>query len=118
MASFHEKFSLRLREALSEAGISQRHFSELMKTTTTTVQRWVNAQAWPSPDKIEEICFHLNKSPAWLMGGSDTEPTRAETVLNCIKTLSLIQDIDLAKQALDAILEGEVSRRPAEIKKL
>ena len=107
MSSLHEIFSSKLREALGKSKTSQRALADKMDTTTTTVQRWLTMQAWPSPEKIEEMADHLNVTVSFLMGGSNSNPTRAEITLECINLINSIKDIELAKQALGAILEGE-----------
>lgn len=102
-----EIFSKRMREAIEDSHLTQREISKRLRISTDTIQRWVNGKNTPSPDNMDSICELLEVTPSWLMGGTNSIPTRAEKVLKCIDLIKSIKDIDLAINALEAISEGE-----------
>ncbi|BBM66325.1 repressor [Vibrio alfacsensis] len=66
-------FSLRLAQACNNAGIEEHGrgviLAKQLKVTPKAVSKWLNAEAMPRQNKMEQLAEFLNVSPYWLQYG-------------------------------------------------
>ena len=62
-----EIFSNNLRNALYMKGMTQSELAKAVKTTETSVSKWINGAAVPRPKMVDEICRALRVTRADLM---------------------------------------------------
>jgi transcriptional regulator with XRE-family HTH domain len=63
-----EGFSLRLHQALSEAGMTTETFARQIDRTLRTAQRWRNGEGAPSGEDLIRIARVLDRDPSWFYG--------------------------------------------------
>lgn len=68
------KFILRLKQRISELGISQAELSQRTGIRASSISDYINGKYIPKQDKVALISKALNVEPGWLMG-YDTEKT-------------------------------------------
>lgn len=96
-----EKFSARLRIALSAMSMNELKTSEIATkfnlqhpnepVTQQAVHKWLNGLSIPSPDKIETLAKWLSVKPEWLRYGVDDDVKTTmldEVLLKMIVNLS------------------------------
>jgi len=64
----YEIVSIRLREALERAGISQQELSDRSGVSKASISQYVNGSHCPSNVKAGALADVLKVSPVWLMG--------------------------------------------------
>ena len=62
-----EIFSHNLRNALYMKGMTQAELAKAVKTTETSVSKWINGAVVPRPKMVDEICRVLKVTRADLM---------------------------------------------------
>jgi transcriptional regulator with XRE-family HTH domain len=65
MENISKVFGRNFRSLIDERDIKQVDIARELKTTTTTVQRWLNGDVWPSETNITQLAEFLEVSPVY-----------------------------------------------------
>lgn len=77
------KCCFRIKQALTEKGMSQKELASITGLTESSISHWVAGRYEPRQDAIYLISKALDVSEAWLMG-YDVPKTRAEKIKTAV----------------------------------
>lgn len=64
-------FTTRLKQSITERGLTQRMLATLIGTTEQSVSRWANGNRTPNADMLYRMCKALDVSADYLLGLSN-----------------------------------------------
>lgn len=68
----------RLKQSISERGITQRQLAALCDTTEVSVSRWVRGKRVPDAETLYKLCKALDVSADYLLGLSEERANNME----------------------------------------
>ena len=71
-------FTERLKQSITERGLTQRMLATLIGTTEQSVSRWANGNRTPYADMLYRMCNALDVSADYLLGLSDERANNME----------------------------------------
>lgn len=71
-------FKTRLKQSITERGLTQRMLATLIGTTEQSVSRWANGNKTPNADMLYRMCKALDVSADYLLGLSDERANNME----------------------------------------
>lgn len=73
-------FTTRLKQSITERGLSQRMLATLIGTTEQSVSRWANGNRTPNADVLYRMCKALDVSADYLLGLSNEKVNNMDSV--------------------------------------
>ena len=70
----------RLKQSISERGITQRQLAALCDTTEVSVSRWVRGKRVPDAETLYRLCKALDVSADYLLGLSNEKVNNMDAV--------------------------------------